>query len=92
MGTTAEVLKAGVPSIPIPHVVDQFAWAKRIYSMGTASNPIPRKKLTAGLLAKAILGILQNEGIKTKAGEIALCINGENGLEKAIQEIATIGK
>ena len=47
MGTTAEVLKSGIPAIPVPHMIDQFAWAKRIHSLGVATKPISRKELTA---------------------------------------------
>src|SRR5512133_1134494 len=32
-GTTAAVLRAGVPGIVIPHVIDQFYWGQRVYEL-----------------------------------------------------------
>lgn len=42
-GTTAAGLRAGVPSILIPHANDQFAWGRRVHELGAGAKPIPRK-------------------------------------------------
>lgn len=90
MGTTAEVLKSGIPSIPVPHMVDQFAWAKRIHSLGVAAKPIPRKELTAQLLATTITETISNNQLMAKAKEISKSINNENGIADAVRAIEEV--
>lgn len=81
-GTTAAGLRAGVPSIVIPHSNDQFAWARRIFELGVGAKPLPRSKLTAERLAAAIRQALQPE-VVAAASEIGTKIRSENGAEKA---------
>lgn len=87
MGTTAEVLQSGIPSIPVPHMIDQFAWAKRIHSIGVSTKPISRKELTAQSLANAITEAVSNTQIKDKAKAISEQINSENGIADAVRAI-----
>jgi UDP:flavonoid glycosyltransferase YjiC (YdhE family) len=90
LGTTAEVLKAGLPSIPVPFMVDQFAWAERIHSLGVATYPIPRKKLTMEKLSKAIIEIRDNSLIRDNAKTLGHKIRKENGLKSAVTAIESI--
>jgi UDP:flavonoid glycosyltransferase YjiC (YdhE family) len=90
LGTTAEVLKAGLPSIPVPYMIDQFAWAERIHSLGVATHPIPRKELTAGKLSKAIREALDNSIIRENAEELRLKIREEDGLKSAVRAIESV--
>lgn len=84
LGTTAEVLKAGLPSIPVPHMIDQFAWADRIHSLGVATQPISRKELTMEKLSKAITEALENSEIKENARILGHKIREEKGLKNAV--------
>ena len=68
-GTTAAGLRAGVPSIIVPHSNDQFAWGRRVYELGVGPKPIPRKKLTSEKLSGAITDALREE---TKEGQKSL--------------------
>lgn len=81
-GTTAAGLRAGVPSVIIPHSNDQFAWARRVWELGVGAKPLPRKKLTAERLAAAIQQAMQPEVVGA-ASEIGARIRSENGAEKA---------
>lgn len=92
LGTTAEVLKAGLPSIPVPYMVDQFDWAERIHSLGVATHPIPRKKLTRKKLSKAITEIQDNSVIMENAKNLGPKIRKENGLKSAVSAIESIHK
>ncbi|ACK64775.1 Sterol 3-beta-glucosyltransferase [Rippkaea orientalis PCC 8801] len=83
-GTTAAALRSGVPSVIIPHANDQFAWGTRLYELGVAAKPIPRKKLTANNLAAAITDTFRQE-VRQKAKVLGEKIQGEKGLEKAVQ-------
>ena len=53
-GTTAEGLRAGVPSVIVPFVLDQPFWGARVKALGLGPDPIPHKNLTADRLARAI--------------------------------------
>lgn len=81
-GTTAAGLRAGVPSMIIPHSNDQFAWGRRVYELGVGSKPIPRKNLTAERLADAIRFALSKE-VKDAAKELGRKIQSESGAESA---------
>ena len=85
-GTTAAGLRAGVPSIIIPHGNDQFAWGQRVYELGVGPKPIPRKKLTVVNLTQAISLALQEE-VKTAAKELGTKIQAENGAANAAEII-----
>ena len=56
-GTTAEVLKAGLPSIPIPHIFDQKIRASQIYKLGYAHKPFDINKINGNALSKAIIQV-----------------------------------
>lgn len=90
LGTTAEVLKAGLPSIPVPYMIDQFAWAERIHSLGVATQPIPRKELTPEKLSNAINESLNNPVIRENADKIGLKIGEEDGLKSAVRAIKSL--
>jgi sterol 3beta-glucosyltransferase len=85
-GTTAAGLRAGVPSIIIPHGNDQFAWGQRVYELGVGPKPIPRKKLTVENLTQAISYTMQ-ESVKTAAKELGAKIQAENGAANAAEII-----
>ncbi|MFC2020151.1 glycosyltransferase, partial [Chloroflexota bacterium] len=90
LGTTAAVLKSGIPSIPVPHVVDQFAWAKRIHTLGVATEPISRRQLTVEKLALAITEATKNPTIRMNARNLAMKLHEENGLNNAVEAIENV--
>jgi sterol 3beta-glucosyltransferase len=66
-GTTHSTLKAATPSIPVPHVSDQFGWADDLQRLGVASAPLKRTKLTASELASRIRAAVQDPRMKQRA-------------------------
>lgn len=40
-GTTGAGLRAGVPAVPVPVLVDQPFWADRLHHLGVAPHPLP---------------------------------------------------
>jgi sterol 3beta-glucosyltransferase len=66
-GTTHTTLKAGVPSIPVPHVSDQFGWSEELHRLGVAPAPLKRTKLTAKALASRIRETAGNARMKRHA-------------------------
>lgn len=89
-GTTAEVLKAGLPSIPIPYIFDQHQNAKRLYKIGLSHKPLNIHKLEAKKLATAISETKNNTEMIEKLERIRKLITNENGLEQATELICKI--
>lgn len=83
-GTTAEVLKAGLPSIPIPHIFDQKIRAAKVYKLGYAIKPLDLKTLNSDKLSKAILKAKADKQLQLKCEEAGIKISGENGTAKAV--------
>jgi sterol 3beta-glucosyltransferase len=53
-GTTHTTLMAGVPSIAVPHVSDQFGWSDELYRLGVSPAPLKRTKLSVQALASRL--------------------------------------
>ena len=85
-GTTAAGLRAGVPSVIVPHSNDQFAWGRRVWELGVGAKPIPRKKLTSQNLADAIHFALGDD-VKAKAKGLGNRIQAERGAEAAARVV-----
>jgi sterol 3beta-glucosyltransferase len=86
-GTTHYGLRAGIPSIIVPFFADQPFWGIRIAKLGVGPEPIPRKKLTAKRLAKAIDIILTDNTMRQRAAELGKEIQKEKGVDLAIEII-----
>jgi sterol 3beta-glucosyltransferase len=83
-GTTAAGLRAGVPTVPVPDNTDQFCWARRVHALGVASEPLPRRKLTAAALGDAIRLVTTDDGVRRRAAALGETIRAENGVERAV--------
>jgi UDP:flavonoid glycosyltransferase YjiC (YdhE family) len=86
-GTTAAVLRAGVPSVVVPMMSDQPFWGRRVHELGAGTAPIPRSRLTADNLAAAITEAITNRGMQENAAELGRKISAENGLDQAMSAI-----
>jgi Glycosyl transferases, related to UDP-glucuronosyltransferase len=53
-GTTAASLRAGVPQVLLPLILDQYHHAQRLYEEGLAPKPVPMERISARQLAEAI--------------------------------------
>lgn len=84
-GTTAEGLRAGVPSVVVPFIVDQFFWGARVKALGVGPDPLPSKKLTADNLAFAIRAATRDPGLKQRAKAIGVDIRREDGAGNAVK-------
>jgi sterol 3beta-glucosyltransferase len=86
-GTTSSGLKAGVPSMAVPHIIDQFIWGQKLYELAVGPKPLPRTKLSVEALSAAILDLTTNLHYQTKAREIGAKISDENGVANAVRLI-----
>ncbi|MBI5964028.1 MAG: glycosyltransferase family 1 protein [Chloroflexi bacterium] len=91
-GTTAAGLRAGVPSIVIPFLIDQPFWGRRVYDLGVGPAPIPRRKLTADRLAQAIQEAVTNTAMRQRAAELGSKIRAEDGIANAVEVIQRLGR
>jgi UDP:flavonoid glycosyltransferase YjiC (YdhE family) len=89
-GTTAEGLRAGVPAVIVPFIVDQTWWGKRVEALGVGPGPIPAKKLDANRLAGAIRAATLDTGMKERAAALGSKIRGEDGLGNAVKIIRQV--
>jgi len=86
-GTTHTTLRAGVPSVCVPHVSDQFAWAEELRRLGVAPAAVPRRSLTAARLARRIKEALATPAMRTKAAAIAGRMQKDDGPRRAAELI-----
>jgi sterol 3beta-glucosyltransferase len=87
-GTTAAGLRSGVPSIIVPHVIDQFYWGQQVFTLGVGPKYITRGKLTSENLAAAITQALTDETMRQKAAALGRAINDEpDGVAEAVTRI-----
>lgn len=84
-GTTAEGLRAGVPAVVLPFIVDQPFWGKRVKALGVGPEPIPAKKLTVDKLADAIRAVTADPRIKERAVALGKAIRAEDGVGNAVK-------
>lgn len=82
-GTTHTTLRAGVPSIAVPHVSDQFAWSDDLHRLGVAPAPLKRTKLSVETLAARIRETAGNAAMKQHALAIQRRMATDNGPETA---------
>ncbi|HEX8336240.1 MAG TPA: nucleotide disphospho-sugar-binding domain-containing protein, partial [Pyrinomonadaceae bacterium] len=82
-GTTAAALRAGVPSVIVPHTLDQPIWAEFARALGCAGGVIPFNRLTAENLAAAISATLNNPAHRQAAQKTSAFIGNEDGVQTA---------
>lgn len=84
-GTSHAGMRAGVPTVPTPVLADQPYWANRMFRLGVAARPIPRRRLTEQSLSRAIKSVLDDQGIRQRARELGERIRAEAPAENAIR-------
>jgi UDP:flavonoid glycosyltransferase YjiC (YdhE family) len=83
-GTTGAGLRAGVPSVLVPHIGDQPFWAQRVIELGVGPQPIPRRKLTAERLSEVIDSAITDTSMQARAASLGERIRTEDGIGRAI--------
>jgi UDP:flavonoid glycosyltransferase YjiC (YdhE family) len=89
-GTTAAALRAGVPSVPIPHSGDQPFWARRLHELGAATRPLARGRLEAGALAERISTAVGDARLPQRARELSAEIAAETAANRITSVIGEI--
>lgn len=81
-GTTAHTLRAGIPAVVVPHILDQFLWAEVLREQGCASAVVPFGQLTVARLVTAIQSALLPVE-RDRASTTARRLSRENGVDAA---------
>ena len=88
-GTTAEALKAGVPSFITPLAVDQFFWGEKVYQLGVSPRAVPQRELTLEKLVNA-LEEMKEERMKEAAQILGEELRAEDGIANAVRALETV--
>jgi rhamnosyltransferase subunit B len=89
VGTTSQVLRAGVPMLVVPFSHDQPDNAARCVRLGVARS-VPRDYYNAARAEKELRELFNNSSYKAKALEAKAVIDSENGVKSACDEIEKI--
>ena len=85
VGTTADALRAGVPSVIVPFTADQPYWGRRIQQLGVGPAPIDHRKLTVERLAAAIRAAATDEAMRQRAADLGARLRAEDGVARAVE-------
>lgn len=88
IGTTAQVLRAGVPQIVAPFAHDQYDNAARIERMGVGSRC--KRTARAPELAATVSRLTDNDATKRRAAQAGAAIRAENGVKTACAAIESV--
>lgn len=91
LGTSAAAILAGKPSIVIPHVLDQFMWANKVFELNAGMKPIKANELSENALV-ATIGALKTdyEQMIDKVQLLGSKMKEENGLKTAVALIQKV--
>ena len=89
-GTSAAALRAGVPSVVVPFLGDQYFWAKILTQKGVAPEPVPQARLSVSALSRAVWLALSNPSMRQRAAELSALIHEEGGVARAAARIEAL--
>ncbi|GAB7028939.1 glycosyltransferase [Streptomyces sp. NPDC021749] len=86
-GTTAAGLRAGVPAVPVPVMLDQPFWASRLRALGVSPGVLPVRRLSAERLAEAVRHAVRDPGYRRRAQRLSGLIAAEDGAGRVLAAI-----
>ncbi|WP_426405380.1 glycosyltransferase [Streptomyces sp. R-07] len=91
-GTTGAVLRAGVPSVPVPVQFDAAFWASRLTALGTAPGVVPLRRLTSETLAGALRRATEDGSHQERARVLADRLAVEDGVAPVLAALARVAR
>lgn len=92
-GTSAATLIYGIPSIPVPHVLDQLGFAMQLSDINVATKPLKSKDLSEKTIVAAIEELNSNYNeMRQNAIAISEKIRSEKGVAEAVRLIEKVMK
>ncbi|MDT7778071.1 MAG: rhamnosyltransferase subunit [Acidobacteriota bacterium] len=89
IGTTAQGLRAGIPSLVVPFSHDQFDNGARVARCG-AGRMLPRSKYNAASTERELRSLLADESYTTRAADVGRQVRAEDGAAAAADAIEDI--
>jgi sterol 3beta-glucosyltransferase len=86
-GATAAGLRAGIPALVVPHIADQFCWAKIVHELGVGPQPIRRARLSTDGLARSLDERMHNDKLRQPVSSLVEQIGAEHGIDNAVRLI-----
>lgn len=84
-GTCARVARAGIPQIIVPHVLDQFPFANRLYRRGLAAKPLWKNRIGSRALIARIGAALDDKGMRERTAALGRALRDRDGVERAVE-------
>lgn len=85
LGTTHAALRAGIPSIIIPHDEENIFWSHRIVELGLGPPVIPQKHLSLKKLTAAIKAATSDKAMHARVTQMSTQIQAEDGVAMAVE-------
>src|SRR3954471_23611689 len=86
-GTTAAVMRAGVPSAVVSFLGDQPTWGKRIARLGVGTPAVRFSRFSASWLDRTLQRLTSDSQMKARAAELGARIRAEDGVGEAVAAI-----
>lgn len=86
VGTTAQGLRSGRPTVIVPFAHDQFDNAARTVRLGVSAT-VKRNDISAESLAEALRRVLDHPSVALRAAKLGRAISAEDGAEAAATEL-----
>jgi sterol 3beta-glucosyltransferase/vancomycin aglycone glucosyltransferase len=87
-GTSQAALRAGVPSVIVPHTAEQELWGRELQRIGVAYESIPRRGASPERIAAAIEQVTRSEHVRDTARTMGTRVAKEDGVAVAVRLIA----
>jgi UDP:flavonoid glycosyltransferase YjiC (YdhE family) len=89
-GTTHLAARSGVPQILVPHVLDQFYFARRVLDLGIGPPALGRRRLAVPMLVDTIRATLDNELLAERAADLAQELRALGAVEPDLAALLSI--
>lgn len=86
-GTTAVGLRAGVPAVPVPGIMDQPYWSSRLVDLGVAPGFKRRRELDVAWLADALRAVTTEPGYRRRAQGVSAALATEDGCRAVVDSV-----
>ncbi|MEU7025921.1 glycosyltransferase [Streptomyces sp. NPDC046275] len=91
-GTTGAVLRAGVPTVPVPVQFDAAFWASRLTALGTAPAVVPLRRLDSATLAEALRRATRDASHGERARALAARLAAEDGVAPVLAALDRLAR
>ncbi|RIL07045.1 MAG: glycosyl transferase [Proteobacteria bacterium] len=89
-GTTTTALRAGVPQVVVPHLADQFYWARRVRELGAGVTAPRKSRIDSASLVSALGAVLDNEALAARAADLGAAARAAAGAMDPVAALLAI--